>query len=334
MSRRAALAILLLLFGGTTASAQDWAKKMFETTTHDFGTVAAGSKIEFRFKFKNIWKEDVHVASVRSSCTCTTPTISKDLVKTREESELVATFNTKTHVGQRSATLTITFDQPFYAEVQLQVKGYIRSDIVVTPEAANFGTIEMGAGAEKRLSINYAGRSDWRIEGIKDDGCDYLEAELVEKNRVGGNTAYELVVRLTEDAPPGFLKQELQLLTNDRKAPVFPVVVEAIVKSEISVTPSPLVLGKVQPGQKVEKTVVVKATKRFKITDVTCADDCFTFQTKDEAKPLHLLRITFIAPDTPGKLEAKICIKTDLGEHCAPEVLVHANIGEFQAARR
>ena len=70
----AALVATLVCLPGS-ASAQEWAQKMFSVTSHNFGTVAKGSKAEYRFTFRNLYKEDVHVSGVRTSCGCTTPTV-------------------------------------------------------------------------------------------------------------------------------------------------------------------------------------------------------------------------------------------------------------------
>ena len=77
----------------------------------------------------------VHISGVRASCGCTTPSISKDTLKTWETGAIIAKFNTDSFLGKKSATLTVTIDKPFYAEVQLNVAGYIRSDIVFNPGA-------------------------------------------------------------------------------------------------------------------------------------------------------------------------------------------------------
>jgi len=92
---RVILGSLLALTLSTSAMAQEWAKKMFEVTSHDFGTVAKGAKVDFGFKFQNKYEEDVHVEYVSSSCGCTTPTIAKNTLKTWETGEVLATFNTE-----------------------------------------------------------------------------------------------------------------------------------------------------------------------------------------------------------------------------------------------
>src|SRR5690606_33716089 len=101
--RTAALSLLLILLTASIGSAQEWARKMFSDTSHDFGKVAKGAKVQHRFKFKNIYEEPIHVASVRSSCGCTSVDITKRDLKTWETSEVIANFNTNAFLGHHSA---------------------------------------------------------------------------------------------------------------------------------------------------------------------------------------------------------------------------------------
>lgn len=299
---------------------------MFEETRHDFGTVARGAKAEFRFKLKNIYKEDVHIAGVRSSCGCTLPTIDSDLLKTYDEGGILATFNTRSFNGQKNATVTVTFDQPFNAEVQLQVSGFIRTDLTLEPGGAEFGTIDAGAGAARRLAISYEGRSDWAITEIK-SGSPYVEAEAIETSRTSNRVSYELTVYVSPDAPPGYVKEQLLIGTNDRRTPEFAVPVDARVVSELTVSPASLFLGALNPGQTVKKQVVVQAKKPFRVMGVSCDDECFQFgQPSKTAKPVHLVPIVFTAGDTPGKLSYTIKIQTDLGHGALAELSAVAQV--------
>ena len=67
---------------------------MFAATSHDFGHVARGAKAEFAFELQNVYEEDIHILDVRTSCGCTTPTITKPTLKTWEKGSIVATLNT------------------------------------------------------------------------------------------------------------------------------------------------------------------------------------------------------------------------------------------------
>jgi hypothetical protein len=330
VARRILLAGLLALCAPSFAAAQDWAAKMFETTKHDFGKVARGAKVEFNFKFHNPYVEDVHVASVRTSCGCTTPRASQDVLKTYDEAAIVARFNTDTFTGQRGATLTVVIDKPFYAEVQLRVDGYIRTDVVLSPPGVDFGTLDLGQADERELTVSYAGRSDWRINGVK-SGSQFLDAEAVELSRSGGQAKYRLKVRLKPGAPSGYLKEQVFLLTNDVRAPELPVDVEGKLAAPLTVSPSALFLGVVQPGQKVTKQIVVQGKRPFKITGVTASDSSLEFKTTDTAKVVHLVPVTFTAGTTTGNVTYHIRVATDLGADAIGEVTAYAQVAAPKA---
>lgn len=297
---------------------------MFETTDHDFGSVARAAKEEFEFALTNIYVEDVHISGVRSSCGCTSVRVDEPLVKTYGKSAIIASFNTKSFQGQRGATLTVTFDKPFYAEVQLHVRGYIRSDVVLHPGSVQMGTVDQGQPARQKVSVSYAGRSDWQILEVK-SANPHLAGEVVETRRRGGQVGYELTAYLDGEAPAGYLRDHLVLVTNDRRIKEIPVPVEGVVQTGIVVSPTSLFMGVVQPGQKVTKQLVVRSKEPFRIISVDCDDDSFEFDTSAEQEPkaLHVIPVTFAAGTEPGKVTRMIRIQTDLGE-TPPELSAYA----------
>lgn len=319
-------AFVAFLVGGQQALAQEWASKMFDSLRHDFGTVARGAECVHRFTFTNLYKEDVHVAAVRSSCGCTTPEITKRTLKSWETSEIVAIYNTRAFLGSRSAVLTVVIDQPFPAEVQLHVTGYIRSDVVLNPGSIKFGNVRRGEVAERPIDIDYAGRADWRIVDVRTTN-PHLEAQLLEKRRETGLVSYQMIVRLTKEAPIGYLNEQLQVITNDTRLQQFPIDVEGKVESEVTVSPSPLFLGVLKPGQKATKKLVVRSKEPFKIASASCDEASFQITVPEAAKAIHLLDVTFTA-DKPGKVSGMIRIESELGEGVIPGVPVYAQVVE------
>ena len=311
MLRNACFALICLLLA-SPAVAQEWAVKMFNTTTHDFGTVAKGSKAEFRFQVKNIYEEPAHIQGVRSSCGCTTPQITRADLKTFENGEIVAEFNTRSFTGHKSATLTVTFDKPFHAEVQLNITGFIRSDVVTQPGAIDFGTVDQGNVSVQKLQVTYAGRDDWRILDAK-TADPWYEVEMSETARGNGRVAYDLLVRMTKDAPIGYVKDQLILVTNDAQAREFPVDLQGRITSDITISPTKLFLGVVNPGQKVTKPLVIRGKKPFKITSIDCPA-CFQIEPSQDAKAVHLIPVVFTAGEEAGRVSQKISIHTDQGD--------------------
>lgn len=314
-----------LVCAATPASAQEWAQKMFQVTSHNFGTVAKGSKTEYRFVFRNIYKEDVHVVGVRTSCGCTSPQVTKKDVKTHETSEIVATFNTRTFLGQHGATLTVTFDKPFYAEVQLRVAGNIRGDVTFDPPFIDLGNVDLGKGAERRVRVARIGSTPWEIKDVRSVNPNF-EVQLSQPTKSSAQTAYDLTMRLKPSTPAGYLKGQLILVTNDPRATQIPMDVEGRVVAEVTVSPQLLALGQVEPGGTVTKNVVVRANREFSITGIQCEDGCLTCEPRTTPAKVHILPITFQAGTASGRIERQLRISTDLGEGAVPTVTVQAVI--------
>ena len=257
MLRKLALTFVLVGLFVSPCFGQEWARKMFKVTEHDFGSVARGAKAEYRFVFDNIYMEDVHVSGVRTSCGCTTPSVETPLLKTYEQGAILAHFNTDSFLGQRSATLTVSIDKPFVAEVQLQVRGYIRNDVVVEPGSVQFGSIDQGTGYSQVAAVNYSGGGDWKVLEIK-SANPHITAKAVETARSEGQVSYQLKVLVDQSTPAGYLNDYLMVVTNDATGQQIPVLVEGRVMPSISVSPPALFMGVVQPGEKVVKQLVVK----------------------------------------------------------------------------
>lgn len=321
------LALVLCFCCGPACIAQvvddDWADAMFDHKTHNFGVVARGAKVEHRFTFENIYLEDMRIASVKSSCNCTTVQFGKEPIKTYEKGEVVATIDTRNFLGQREATLRVNFAPPFSAEVQLHVYCYIRSDVVFEPGEIQFGSVEQGTEVRRLVTVSYAGRSDWEILDVL-SSWPHVTANVTEISRSVGQVVYQLAVTLNDDAPAGYVRDHLVLVTNDHnpKARRVLVAVEGTITPAVSVAPSPLSLGVLQTGQTVTRNLVVRGKSPFHVLGVDGPDDRFSFAVPEAAAPLQLVPVTFTAGETPGKVDALIHIRTDLAGNPSLDVKV------------
>lgn len=327
MRARITFPLLLVLFVTQFASAEDWAAKLFKTREHDFGAVARGAEAEFRFEFENTLNQTVRIRDIRSSCGCTTPKITERTIAPGETSSIVATYNTRSFLGKKGATITVLFDRPTVDEVQLNITGYIRSDIVFHPGEVALGEVDQADTAEQRISIKYAGRSDWQIVDVQSEN-DHFEVELIEKERAGTNVGYEMIVRLTPGSAAGFFRDQLTIVTDDPKLETVQLNVHGNVLSPLTVSPSSLFLGVVEEGKSVTKQLVVRGKEPFKVVGVSCEnEDCFTFKMPSETpKKLHFIPITFTAGPETGKIAQRIQIKTDLGDGAIASCMATATV--------
>src|SRR5208283_5984266 len=173
--------VALILLTASTVPAQDWARKLLATTSHDFGSVAQGAKAEYAFVVTNYLQDDVHIASVRASCGCTTPYIANDkrTLKTYEQGAIIAHLNSDRYVGQRAATVTVTFDQPSYAEVQLQIRAMVHTDVLMEPASLQFGVVEQGNAKEARVRLYRADFPNWQIQSVVHLSDPNLQGEVI-----------------------------------------------------------------------------------------------------------------------------------------------------------
>src|SRR5262245_19495752 len=257
-----AVAAFLLAASAGSCFAEAWATKLFAETKHDFGSVARGSDTSHKFAIKNIYKQDVELLSVRSSCGCTSPTIEKKVLKTGEVGYVTAVFNTRTFTGVHGATLTVEVrwndnGNWIHGETQLRVDGNIRGDIVFQPGAVKVDEVEQGKRAEEKVSVTYRGRSSWKLTDVR-GANEALEVELTQTKRYSDYVAYDLLVRLKDNAPAGYFNDQLVLVTNDDENPRVPMYVGGRVVPQISVAPESLLLNDVAHGQQVTKRFVVK----------------------------------------------------------------------------
>ena len=310
----------------SVAFAQPWAEAMFPERRHSFGNVALGSESVYRFQFKNPYSDDVHIASVRSSCACTTPYWPKTAIKFGETAEIVAKLNTDGQfTGDRKATLTVVIDRPSRAEVQLQVTGYIRPDVVISPGIAEFGVVSEGTNVQKVLTLQYAGRSNWKLTGVECSNPHIqVDADPVKRN--DERIDYKIVVTILKTMPSGYVHDMVRFTTNDSNSVImFPVY--GYVTSPLVAKPSPFIIGYVQPGEMVKKNLVFRSDVPFRITKITSKDRRFQFAlSNDKNNSIHVLPVTFTADSSLGVLNEPIIIHTTLAGQKQMQVLTQGMV--------
>ncbi|HID76708.1 MAG TPA: DUF1573 domain-containing protein [Planctomycetaceae bacterium] len=297
----------------TPAWATPWAEKLFATRSHDFGTVARAARAEYEFVFKNIYIQDVRVASATPSCSCISVRIKNPYLKTYEKGAIGATLDTLRFRGQRAVTITVRLDKPYPATVQLHVKGYIRADVVMEPPGVDFGEVERGTAVEKTVDVTRYGTYDWRVGQVISSN-PHLSAEVVAANKGPGRVRYKIRVRLAATAPTGYFRDRIILQTNDRRGRFIPIQVDGRVCPTVMVSPTTLFLGVFRPGQRVTRQLVVRSKGPFRVLAVESQHDSVRAQLAEDSspRPIHVIPVTFTAPREAGKVVEVVRIRTDV----------------------
>lgn len=286
---------------------------MFDHTSHDFGTVARGAKVEHRFPLTNIYLEDAHIQSATASCGCTSPQVPAEIIKSWKKAEVVVRIDTVNFQGQKDVTVTVKFDKPFEAEVQLSIHCYIRTDVVLDPGSVDLRASQ-GSPAQQRVVVRYAGRPDWQIQRVESANPN-LTGNVTEISREGGTVTYNLTIDLAADAKPGYSRDELELITNDPnpRAARVPVPIETFVLAPVTVHPSPLIMGTAEAGKlatPVMRPLVVRSLSPFMVKRVESSDPRFRCELPTGMSAIQRLPVDFLGGDAPGKISTKLRIYT------------------------
>ncbi len=284
-----------------TAPAQEWAQKMFAESSYDFGKVARGADVSHRFKVTNLYKETVHISNVRTTCGCSIPKQPESAtLKSLETTYIEVSINTRKFTHLKESNLVITFDRPFYAEVRIPLKTYIRTDVVLTPGGANFGAVDLGKGGKTTVEVAYAGRSTWTLRDVKIANKN-LDAKVKELSRGNGQVRYQIEMLLNPATPTGSIREQVMLVTDDPN-PYVPMLVTARVEADITVATPNVALGTVSPGNNKTVNVIIRGKQPFMISKVECESEQEMFQVNlpTTARTTHIIPLTFTPPTKPG----------------------------------
>lgn len=332
MSRLSQLAVCVtLLIVSSQECRADWSDSVFPIKNHSFGTVAVGAKTEFTFPIYNTTGRDMHIREVRASCGCTTPILSGNDIPAGSQGSLVARFNTPTFRGKKGATLTVVITKPFFAEVQLRVDGYIRSDMVFHPGSIEMGTLNQGEPKVGQTKLYYAGRSDWQVVDMRSNS-PWLVPTFKQIERGTGKATYDLSVQVREDAPQGFFQDEIIVQTNDRSMPRVPLRVSGTVVSVLSISPQSIALGTVQPNQSLVQRLVLTGREPFGIESIECEGWNVTFENPNAVKKMHMLNITLTPGNARGTQRTPVIIKTSGNQPATAKAILTAEVLGNQVA--
>ncbi len=306
------------IVGLTAATAQaqqtrqrTWAEQMFDRLNHDFGVVPKGSVAKARVKITSLWRDDTHIADVRTTCGCSAAKPEKTTLKSRESTYIEITMNTHKFTHRKNSNLIVTFDRPKRAEVRIPITAYIQPDIVINPGSVNFGTVDNSTAWKQRVKVSHSSRPNWHVQGATTNS-KHLDVQVAPNP--AGQRGYELTVLLKKTAPLGRFRDQVVLTTNDRQSPRVTVLVEGNVEPDIVVTPATASIGKLKPGQKKTVRVIVRGKKAIKIEKIASEAPVSVFDwiaSPDGSRKVHVIPIEIKAEAKPGKIEEEFDVKIE-----------------------
>lgn len=114
---RKLIVLLLGLFLVAHAYAQQTSKKgeekidgprvTFTESTHDFGDIAQGTKVNYVFEFENTGTEPLVLSNVLTTCGCTATSWPREPIAPGEGGEIAVSFNSAGKMGKQNKVVTV-----------------------------------------------------------------------------------------------------------------------------------------------------------------------------------------------------------------------------------
>jgi hypothetical protein len=309
MVRHALVFTALLGFAGA-APAATWADGLFDSLSHDFGTVPRGPIVTHYFQVTNNTGQPVHIASVRVSCGCLSASATRTSLQPGESTTIVARLDTNRFSGLWRKPMYVTFDQPQWTEVTIMVQAVSRDDVNLAPETFSFGHIRHGGSPEASVTVAMFG-GNWRVLDARSE-TTFVQPRVSQLRQVPGETTYQVTARLRPDLPPGNWYTTIKVSTDNPAMPQLTIPLTVDVGAPLTVTPKVTALGKIKKGTDTERKILVRADQPFRIVDIKGGDK--QVRVVDEnpgSAAMHRLVVT-VRPNAAGALTRTIQVITDL----------------------
>ena len=231
----------------------------FKALTRDFGDVDDTEELHHDFEFTNTGEGVLLIREIKASCGCTTTHLEKMEYQPGESGSIELNFHPKGY-GPQTKTITVKSNAGDNQRVVLYVKAKVTPFVQFEPRAVRFDQVPATEGRAQEVKVSC--RDTDAVFGGPTCTHPSFVAEWVAPPENGEGT---LAVRLKAGAQKGNainrVKFDVQGVTKEGAAPTrvnAELSVSAAVFGEIIIEPVFVSVGRVDPGGKVDKSVVLR----------------------------------------------------------------------------
>ena len=321
------------LQGGPVGSAKvDVPDLQFEEIKFNFGEIVQDEKVHHTYRFTNKGTATLEIGDVRASCGCTAALASAKSVAPGGSGSIDVTFDSKFKKGPVTKTITVNSNDPDSPQTTLVLEGTIRTFVEFDPQFVNLGNgLNKGQGAESKFRIWRTDGQSFQIQKLQSDNRSVTATSAPFED--GGRKGYEITVKLATDAPAARYSGAITVGTDIEKAPDTSVRYFASVRSDITINPKYAVLGNVQPGQEVVKTLSIQnapdpAGQQLQITKVSTEVPGLRVALKTVEEGFQYELQVTLGKDAPkGSVRGNIELETNLKDEPKVSIPVFGYVG-------
>lgn len=312
---------------GMTVAAPQQAMTLFPRLRHDFGHVPRGTRCTVVFPIHNRRGVAVHIAEVRSGCGCVVGTPADMTLQPGQRSQLSVTLATAGYAGEKSDDLMVLLDQPRAEYITLNVKAIIHPEVQVSYGEIDLGRVRRGTDGVNTIQVQFAGATAYRILRVQ-ARSPHVTATFKELYREAQRAGYQIVTRVSGNAPPGLLQDQLQCTIDHPAMPTFTLAVKAQIDQAFQVDPEAVFFGFVPLGKTLERTVRVRGDRPFRVTHFATTTRQVQVRAPGQAAREHTLTVVLQTGKRVGNLRDEVTLHVDVPGQPPMKLTVYAHVRE------
>lgn len=205
---------------------------------HDFGTSRQGQPVVHAFVLQNRGTQPQVIDRIDLSQGGMKVRFAKR-IEPGQQQTITITWDTSRMSGEVSAEAVVRFQDSAVPTLTLALHGVVKASVEILPHPAVFFSVFKGETAERRLQIVNNEETPVAVKGVESQSSHFsAEVKPVQAGR-----AYELIVRVPGDVPPGRYMESATVLTDLAERPRLTVSVNVLVKTDLYANPETIDFG-------------------------------------------------------------------------------------------
>ena len=285
-----------------------------DEATYNFGDVhvtAATEKIEHVYKIQNSGDTDLVIEKVKTSCGCTTASLSTKLLAPGDSVDLSAKLSLKGRNGNMTKSITIESNDPQSPKLRLELKVNALREVTLQPRFVTFRVDPKTSSAPDRsIVLIFDGDKDYHLTSIVTNNVPFCS---IEQKTVREGKEYHILVKLKENAAATKSRKTGKLLIHtdhpDYTAIEVPIsyhIFSQPVRTAVSVYPSTIRLPKhLEAGKTYTHALLVRSNRNIplKVLEIIPPNEhvLISTQSVNRAYVRYAIEFTKITDDMDGK---------------------------------
>ena len=308
---------MLLIVANVVFAADKLADKLVvENPVYNFGTVAAGKKVDTSFVVRNISDKAIEIIEIRPDCGCTSSVVDTKTIEKGQEARVDVSFNTTGFSGFKSKVVRVYVDDPIIGYFLLRIEGNVVSDFTVEPGRIYFSEVKKGQETPEQVVTILSNLDKPTIlqEVLSDDPAVTTETLLAEGKEL------KLKVKLQEPLTVGLLRTNVKALVaigeKDVRVLVIPLV--ANIKGDYETTPSEVSFGLVrqQDVGKQEAEVIIafpRPIDQRSSIEVKASNDHIVAEVSETRENAVIIKVK-LADSALGNIRGQAIVELEDGD--------------------